>query len=128
VEKVRSIFGTILPSPRQIEKSFPRTAAIRYIYFIRQDDVVKIGITTDVKKRLGILRTQGSSSSPMLLLTSFPGDRDDEAGLHRRFDHLRSHDEWFRAEPELLELIAAFDTPASEPAPGALLAFLSEDA
>lgn len=56
-------------------------------------NVVKLGTTTQLAKRLRAL--QLSSPTPLELLWSAPGDRDSETELHQHFAHLRMHGEWF---------------------------------
>ena len=55
--------------------------------------MVKIGITTNLVKRLRELRH--SSPVPIALLWQTPGDSSMEFALHKRFAHRRAHGEWF---------------------------------
>lgn len=71
------------------------------IYFI-QDDVsflIKIGFTSqdDAGSRLAQLQT--GSPAKLMLLCAIDGDRDIEGALHRKFQHARTHGEWFRPCP-----------------------------
>lgn len=68
------------------------------IYFIQETGLfrnrVKIGLTDNLKKRLGQLRS-GSPSTLRLLLV-LPGDTQEEAYYHERFAQYRIHGEWFK--------------------------------
>lgn len=69
------------------------------IYFISVDDeLVKIGHTTNLSARLRSLRTAHPKELRILLV--IPGSRDDEQELHRRFAEFGVGREWFKlAEP-----------------------------
>ncbi len=92
------------------------------IYFT-QDSVVlniKIGHTSgDPEGRRSALQT--GNGSPLVLLATMPGEREDEARLHRQFAPHRVGGEWFRPVPALLALIgdarAREATEAAEAAP-----------
>ena len=75
------------------------------VYFIRFGDRIKIGFTTDLKRRLQVLPHD-------MLLATTPGTMRDEGRLHQRFAHLRITGEWFHAAPDLLAYIAALDDAA----------------
>lgn len=72
------------------------------IYFIRIGDLVKIGKTLDLVRRLSTF------SYPNLeLLATEPGYTLREVQLHNRFVGCRHRGEWFHASPELLNYIAS---------------------
>lgn len=85
------------------------------VYFIRFSDRVKIGFTTDLRRRLGDLPYDE------VLGVRVPATMTDERRLHKAFARLRVTGEWFRAEPELLTYIARTakpydpDTPTVRP-------------
>lgn len=54
---------------------------------------VKIGVTTDLRKRLKDLQT--GSPIPLTLLWKTPGTRGLEAEVHTFLDPYRTHGEWF---------------------------------
>lgn len=70
------------------------------VYFIRFRDLIKIGTTQDLTRRLTAIPHDE-------LLRTVPGGPDTEAQWHLRFRHLHVRGEWFRDEPELREAIAA---------------------
>lgn len=75
-------------------------------YFIQQgnDGPIKIGIATDIRKRLWSLQT--STPAPLNLLATIPGKRETETALHAFYasEHLRG--EWFRPSLRLMAYIA----------------------
>jgi hypothetical protein len=73
------------------------------VYFLRGGDVIKIGYTTNLAARQRALET--ASAVPLELLASVPGDRREEARLHREWWHLHIRGEWFHADEELLRYI-----------------------
>jgi hypothetical protein len=75
------------------------------VYFAQAEDRIKIGWSKQVSARLAGLQTGCPSS--IKLLGTIPGGRSVERQLHERFASLRLSGEWFKAEPELLEHIAA---------------------
>ena len=83
------------------------------IYLVRAGDRIKIGYAeSDVPGRIKTLQT--GCPTPLTLLATFPGGRSVEASLHRRYAHLRTTGEWFRADPVLLEHIDSLNaTPAA---------------
>lgn len=85
------------------------------IYYVERDGYIKIGMTTNLEKRLKNLANGGTASppgmtiGPVTLLASHGGGRASEKYMHRRFADLRLAGEWFRSSPELLEHIAAIN-------------------
>lgn len=76
------------------------------LMYIAQGEVtrlVKIGITCDVVKRMDTLQT--ASPDRLMLLWHGPANSRLERRVHKSFDHLREHGEWFRAEEDLVEFI-----------------------
>jgi hypothetical protein len=73
------------------------------VYFLRGGDTIKIGYTTNLAARQRSLET--ASAVPLELLASVPGDRREEARLHREWWHLHIRGEWFHADEELLRYI-----------------------
>lgn len=68
-----------------------------WIYFMRRERYIKIGTTTDIRRRAQQLNAT--------VLARQPGSYTEEAQLHARFASLRRHGEWFEPGPELLELV-----------------------
>lgn len=81
------------------------------IYFIRigTEGPIKIGKTTDVKKRLGALQT--GHPDQLSVVGTLMGDEATEIGWHNRFAAFRRRGEWFEPSPELLAAIAALPHP-----------------
>ena len=80
--------------------------AKRHIYFVgvpALGNVVKIGQTADIGKRLDAIAT-GCPYPPKLLAT-FMADSDIEKALHGHFADLRTHLEWFRLSGSLKKFI-----------------------
>ncbi len=70
------------------------------VYFLRSGGYIKIGWTSDLQRRM---RAYPPDSE---LLASRPGTRKDEAALHKKFAHLRSHGrEWFPLAPQIRDHI-----------------------
>jgi len=82
------------------------TAKLLYnIYFLAAPDagLIKIGRTTKLKQRMLTLSAQ--CPIKLTLVASVKYDRDFEQRLHRYFNDIRSHGEWFYAESRLLDYI-----------------------
>lgn len=78
------------------------------VYFIQFRDRVKIGTSTNIRRRVSELPYDR-------LIGTIPGGPKVEATWHRRFAHLRSAGEWFRMGPDLMEAIASSICSAEEP-------------
>ena len=63
------------------------------VYFICHDGAVKIGRTTDLKKRMETIQT--SCHAPIELFYSFWTDKETETELHRIFSDIKLKGEWF---------------------------------
>lgn len=76
-----------------------------FVYFIATKDrsMVKIGISTNPRKRLASI--QSHSPLAVELLASVPGTIEDERGLHTKFLEHHSHGEWFRGHEDVLSSI-----------------------
>lgn len=80
----------------------------RFIYVLRPvgaEGPLKIGCSCWPWGRLKTLAAW--SPVPLELAAMAPGDFALEERLHAKFEHLRLHGEWFRAEPELLKAVEA---------------------
>lgn len=74
-----------------------------YVIGTPGSDVVKIGRSVDVQRRLADLSRM--SPVPLEVLWIFPGGARLESALHRLFAARRSHGEWFRFESSPVETI-----------------------
>lgn len=72
--------------------------AAEVVYYMRIGNRVKIGWSTSLASRL-------ASINPEELMATEPGDRELEKLRHQQFRALRTHGEWFRMEPPLLDHI-----------------------
>lgn len=72
----------------------PRRERPYVVYYMRIGNRVKIGTTSDIKRRLATI-------NPEELLATEPGGYDLEKQRHQQFNHLRSHGEWFAYEDAL---------------------------
>lgn len=73
------------------------------VYFVRSGDFIKIGFSKNWPLRFSRLQTSAPTKLEVVHVES--GWLQTEKALHRKFRHLHSHGEWFRAEPELLAFI-----------------------
>jgi len=90
-----------------------RTAQDSYVYFIQGADKIKIGIAQDPQSRFENI--QNMSPIRLRLLAVQSGGYELETELHKRFDHLRQHGEWFSAAPELMNYIEGLSQFIGEP-------------
>jgi len=101
--KARSIFESTSRKARvRAIRREDEAEAKGLIYFIGIEDLIKIGKTLDLQKRLSTF-----SYPKIKVLATERGYTVREAQLHGQFRELRSHGEWFHAEPPLLDYIAA---------------------
>lgn len=80
--------------------------SVRSVYFAQSvgGGPIKVGAASDVSARLGQLQTGAAAQLRILAVISRAG-MACETALHRRFDHLRSHGEWFHPTRELTNFI-----------------------
>ena len=64
------------------------------VYYARLDRLVKIGVTTNITRRIVTLPIEG-------VMALEPGSFDLEAERHRQFSHIRHSGEWFHLTEEL---------------------------
>lgn len=76
-----------------------------YVYFILNNDKVKIGYTKNVKKRLKQLQTANGDN--LILLGYIEGDKNVEHQLHEKFEtyRIRDNGEWFFASEAIINFI-----------------------
>ena len=74
-----------------------------YIYAITNGTDIKIGYSSNVKRRLKQLNT--GSSINLYVLCTFKGGRELESEIHSMFKKIRYNGEWFKADKELLEYL-----------------------
>lgn len=86
-------------------KEKPVTEDRRSVYFIRADNgLIKIGVAADPKDRLHTLSTMSPVGLSLIAVIPDAGAKG-ESNLHRKFAAHRSHGEWFRPAPELVDYI-----------------------
>lgn len=73
------------------------------VYFVRHNNLIKIGFTEDLEKRF----QQIKATTPVSVefLGHMPGDKNVEAHLHQIFDAFRFSGEWFAENESLMSLI-----------------------
>ena len=93
-------------------KPKPHPPVVGEIYFVQsqcEPNLIKIGFTrVGVAYRLKVMRN--ATPCPLKLLGVMSGTIPDERALHRRFNALRLHGEWFRSHKWLLTYIAEFSS------------------
>jgi hypothetical protein len=73
----------------------------RLVYFVQATSgAIKIGLATDVKRRLATLQT--SHPEKLSLLATRLGGRVRERAYHAKFAEHRLHGEWFAPHPDIL--------------------------
>lgn len=83
------------PAPRDVHTSTARG----FVYFARVGELIKIGWTHDVRKRMIMLKADA-------LLHSQPGTREDESAMHAIFREHRHHGrDWFNSHADILRHI-----------------------
>lgn len=73
------------------------------VYFIRNGNYIKIGVSVDPWKRLSSLQT--GNPEPLEMLAIMPGSQDVESALHRSFGKHMKRGEWFETNTPLLAFI-----------------------
>lgn len=89
---------TIKPQLRENKNS-------EYVYFFESEltKLIKIGYSSNVaKRRKQIEAMQGGKINILKVILS---SKKNEKYLHERFNHLKTHGEWFLPNPELLTFI-----------------------
>lgn len=74
-----------------------------WVYFARHGAAIKIGLATDVKRRVAQLQT--ACSGELRLIGAIRGTREDEAALHASLARERMRGEWFRASHDVVTLL-----------------------
>lgn len=92
-----------LPRPTD---GHPTARGVSVVYFVRAGDFVKVGITTDLHRRLATLRT--SNPHEVELLGVVLGGADRERHVHDALSSFHYRREWFRADPDLLTAVLGF--------------------
>lgn len=86
-----------------VRAGLPKVEKVRQtdgvVYFVRFQNLVKIGFTTNMATRMASVPHDD-------ILGTVPGTMEDEKKCHAAFAHLRVQGEWFRPEPELLTFIS----------------------
>lgn len=80
-----------------VTSRYPNSVAVRRVSVVyvavRDDGAVKIGFTSDVKRRVEELRKE--SRAAVQLVACVPGGKPRELSLHARFETARLDGEWF---------------------------------
>lgn len=74
-----------------------------YVYFMKCEQYVKIGSSTDIKERLADLST--GNPFPISILAVLEGSQKTEKELHKKYAdyRLKSNSEWFHLSSEILK-------------------------
>jgi hypothetical protein len=81
-----------------------------FLYVVKpkfKDGPFKIGIASDLKKRLEALQTSHYEDLEVLMVIEMSNPRELEKALHKRFREYRIRGEWFAANRELYEALLA---------------------
>jgi len=70
-----------------------------YIYYIKSDNKVKIGISVNPNQRLSTISKMCPNGA--VLLGWHKGDIEVEKYLHKKFKHLKHNGEWFKYSDEI---------------------------
>ena len=76
------------------------------VYFIQGGDLVKIGVTDDYNARFNALKSM--SPIPLFHRGRIRCDRFFERIVHWRFEHLRTHGEWFHYNQEIVDFLEKY--------------------
>lgn len=81
------------------------------VYFLRAGDFIKIGKATgNPMARIATLKT--GCPFKIDVMAYMHGGISEERSLHKKFSNLKSHGEWFHADPTLIEHIKSIGTSA----------------
>jgi len=83
----------------------------RRVYFISDGELVKIGFSLNVEKRLQQLSFE--AGKPLTVLATVEGGPALERKYHEQFASYRVRGEWFRLTPELSSEIQKLRTPVA---------------
>lgn len=102
-QRLREIVARSRPTPSFDLSDVPNSV----VYFVQghEGGPVKIGVTSDIDKRLKALQT--GHPDFLRLLRWVPGDAVTEASFHARFASLRMTGEWFRFEGDLAQYLTS---------------------
>lgn len=90
------------------DETIPAEArGVPVVYFIRCGEFVKIGFASNVKSRIGGIKT--STPYEVELLRAVPGTVEDERAFHARFSAHHHTREWFRLEGALAEWLEVME-------------------
>ena len=96
-------YGDSTPSQRAASKRLAVLGSVLYAAAIG-GDVIKIGYTTDVVRRLDHLRSETREECRLLAIRF--GSMDDEREVHQSLAAFRSHGrEYYHPHPEVLALV-----------------------
>lgn len=90
------------PKPKTLE-TMPVPDGYLIYFILAHSRYVKIGVTTDLPKRL--LDLQAANPEPLTVLATMPGGFEHEGFLHSRFIDQRRQGEWFTLSAELRSFI-----------------------
>lgn len=82
------------------KRGFTRPHSSSFVYFIKSQAAIKIGVSYNPKKRLKAIQT--GHADRLELIAWCGGDETVEREYHRRFAAHRLHGEWFSPHPDIL--------------------------
>lgn len=83
-----------------------------HLYFVKGGDFIKIGRTSDPKRRLGALQVSATEKLEYIKIFYYRGCY--EFLIHDLFDYLRVRGEWFKDHPDLRNYIDLLSVKNSE--------------
>lgn len=109
---IRWVLTQVRPKPVSEPTLRGRSAAKarQRVYFMEREGLVKIGISSNVEKRVqevsrGSSMVAGMTVGPVRLLGTRPGGREEETRLHRMFSASNVGGEWFRLSEEQMRVV-----------------------
>ena len=86
---------------------------MKIIYFVTNGSAIKIGHTSDLKKRLASIAT--GSAAPLKIICTIEGTPRHERAIHHDLAAFRLNGEWFRDCEEVRRAIEAYRADGIEP-------------
>lgn len=105
-QEVITLNQRVLRERAEVHRTGRWDLSMSMVYFVQAGLAgrpVKIGYAREMCRRIGQL--QLGSPEPLEVLLAVEGGRELEGELHKRFAHLRIHQEWFRADRGLMSCI-----------------------
>lgn len=91
---------------RNLDNNLPGLTDQRFIYFVRCNEFIKIGVASNVEERVAGMQTGNPYPLEVVKVIESANAEQEEEMIHVSLERYRVHGEWFKLPDSIIELLS----------------------